>query len=135
MTYFKAVSLQFFSDTSSQIVLGKHAHNGLPQHLLRPRLQVGLHVLLLQSAWIACVPRVLLVHDFGSGELDLFRVDDNNIVPAIEVLGEGRLMLAAKNVSDLCGESVLLTRDPSTVISLTSLRSVRVRQRGATAAG
>ena len=56
------------------------------------------------------MPGVLLVDQLLAGELDLPGVDDHDVVSAVEVLGEGRFVLASEDVSDLRGQSGHVSR-------------------------
>jgi hypothetical protein len=54
----------------------------------------------LQAAGIAGVLVIDLVLQLAAGEAHLVRVDDDDMVAAIDVRGEARLVLAAQDVGD-----------------------------------
>src|SRR5690606_21903798 len=59
----------------------------------------------LDAAGIAGVLVVGLVAALVAGEADLLDVDDDDVVPAIDVRGVARLVLAAQDVGDDRGEA------------------------------
>src|SRR4029453_4562923 len=78
-----------------------HALHGLFQHALgEAALKHLARRHFLQAAGIAGVLVIKLVLQLAAGEAHLVGVDDDNIVAAIDVRGEARLMLAAQDVGD-----------------------------------
>ena len=78
-----------------------HALHGLFQYALRETtLEHLARGYPLDAAGVTGVLVIDLVRQLLAGELDLVRVDDDDIVTAIDVRGERRLVLAAQNVRD-----------------------------------
>ncbi len=86
---------------TSEGVLGQHA---LDRQLNNP-LRMGLLQLFevggLQVADVAGVVLIQLVLALVAGDLDLVRVDHDNVITGIHMRGVGGLVLAAQSTSDL----------------------------------
>src|SRR5262245_29728677 len=81
--------------------LGHHALHGLFQHPLGVR--TGKNEFrrgAFNAAGMAGMPVIALLLTLFAGELDFFRVDDDDMVASIDMRGEGSLMLAAQNFSN-----------------------------------
>src|SRR5690606_21789528 len=78
-----------------------HALNGLLENALRKAaFQNLVRALFLDAAGITRVAIIDLVGHLLAGEADLLGVDDDDIVTAIDMRGEARLVLAAQDIGD-----------------------------------
>lgn len=96
------VYLQFFEHGPTQGVFGQHAfHCGL-QNTLRGLLTQDCQRGSLQPTWKPSVVVVQLAGFFVTRYMDLFCIDDHNVITGIHVGGVFGLVLAPQATSDLC---------------------------------
>ena len=129
---------EFSTNGIPQLVLGQHAQNGFPNNLIPTNnknknknsmnetsgltfttdlfgllVQKSLGVHLLQPAGIPSMPGVQLIIFLVSGKLDVFCIDNNNIVTAIIIGRKCWLMLALtenKKIRHVDGGQTLTTK-------------------------
>ena len=105
------IHLEVLEDSLAQTGLGKHTANGLFDHELRLLLQVVLSGCETLSAGITRVSYIDLLGQFVARELHLLRIDDDDVVTAIDVGRVAGLVLAAEDLGDLrCKTSQHLVR-------------------------
>lgn len=85
---------------STQRVLGQHTLDRQLDNTLRVRLLELVKIGCLEITDVASVALVQLVLALVAGHLDLVRIDDDDIVPGVNVRGVGRLVLATQATGD-----------------------------------
>lgn len=80
----------------SQWPTGQHADHRSADHLRRPPAQKPLGGLQFKPARVPGVPLIHLGRELGSGQANLLGVDHHHVIPAVQMRGEQRLVLASK---------------------------------------
>ena len=91
------IKIQVVDKLRAETVFRKHAFNGHPDKLRRFLLHDFLRCSETLSTRISGVTDIHLVSHLVSGEPDLVRIDDDDIVTAVHVRSIARLVLAAKD--------------------------------------
>jgi hypothetical protein len=88
------------NEALAQLVLGQHAENSLLNNSFRPGRKDGSDLVCLETAGVTRVVMVNLLIQLLTGQLHFVRVDDDDMVAAIDVRGVARLVLAAQDIGD-----------------------------------
>src|SRR3954452_7268717 len=91
------IDAQIAHDLAAKWAARDHALHRLHDDALRVlAIEDRAGAALLDAAGIAGVPVELAVGPLVAGEVDLLRIDDDDVVAAIHMRGEARLVLAAQ---------------------------------------
>ena len=99
------IHLELFDQPFAQSVLWQHPLDGEADDVLRLFIHQLLGGYCRQPSGITAVPVVGLLLHLASGEDNLIRIDDDDIVPGVHMGGKQRMMLAANSMRDSACQS------------------------------
>src|SRR5450432_1005654 len=100
-----SINLEFLDHLPTKAVVRQHAFDRVFDDTLRMTLEHIFQARLAETARELRMAIVELLLQLVSSDRDLACIQDNHIVTSIQVGGEGRLVLAAQDMSDLRSET------------------------------